>query len=321
MIEHMHKMVTIPAAKRFPGVYLGRRAKNEDLLRDVQKAMKEGKATPPTMAEFVAVLETMRGEYNARPNRALPKIKDPITGGRRHQTPIERLKMFCDEGWQPIILPDATLLDEMRPEAVRVVQRGQVNLFGMHYNAADLVHFHSEKVRIRYDIRDGSKVWIRAMNGQFICEALRDANVRPYLYDNVLERAHGKRKEAKIRLLERKISAIEATEQKTIAAQPVELSEEQQEAAARQLALMNDGIKEIEYANDGATSFAIPSPCADGVRPMFRGPMAERDWGVWVWQNWDDALVDSEDKAQFEQKLESQNFRLLIGFDEKKWAG
>ncbi|MEO5327283.1 MAG: Mu transposase C-terminal domain-containing protein [Magnetococcus sp. THC-1_WYH] len=314
VIEHIHKMVTIPAARRFPGVYIGRRAKNEDLLREVKKAMQEGRATPPTMAEFVGALEVMRDEYNNRPNRALPKIKDPVTGSRRHQTPAERLQMFRDEGWQPITLPDATLLDELRPEMVRMVQRGQVTLANMRYYAADLIHWHGKKVRIRYDIRDGSKVWIRTISGQFICEAQRDANVRPYLHDNVLEHAHNKRKEAKIRLLERKISEIEVNDRKTIAAQPIALSKEQQEAAARQLALMDDGIKAMDHGEDSSTT---PPPVMDGFRPMFRGPMAERDWGIWVWENWDDALVDDEDRAEFERKIESQNFRLLIGFDEK----
>ncbi|MBF0415813.1 MAG: transposase [Magnetococcales bacterium] len=309
VIEHMHKMVTIPTARRFPEVYIGRRAKNEDLLRDVQKAMQEGKVTAPTLAVFVGTLETMRDEYNNRPNRALPKIKDPITGGRRHQTPVERLKAFVAEGWQPTFLPDATLLDELRPEAVRSVQRAQVSLFGMRYYAPDLIHWHGKKVRIRYDLRDGSQVWIRAMDGRFITEAKRDANVHPYLHDNVLERATAKRAEAKVRLLEQKIAAIEADEKRTIAAAPVELSVEQHEAAERQLVLMNDGVQAVEDAE------IEPIAVVEGTRPIFRGPMAERDWGVWVWEHWDTVLVDDEDRADFTAKLESQDFRLLIGFE------
>ncbi|MBF0182479.1 MAG: Mu transposase C-terminal domain-containing protein [Magnetococcales bacterium] len=314
VIEHMHKMVSIPAAKRFAGVYIGRRAKNEDLLRDVKKAMQEGKVTPPSLAEFVGVLESLREEYNHRPNRALPKIKDSVTGGRRHQTPAERMQWFVSEGWQPTLLPDAALLDELRPEMIRTVLRGQVSLGNMRYYAPDLVHWHGQQARIRYDIRDGARVWVRAMDGRYICEAKRDGNVRPYLHDNMLEQAHAKRQQARVRLLERKISEIEALEQKAIEGQSVELTEEDHEAAARQLELMDDGVQTIETTREIPT----PQPPPAGVRPIFRGPLAERDWGVWVWEHWDEAVVDNEDRVEFEEKLEHQDFRLLIGFDGKK---
>ncbi|MBF0422752.1 MAG: Mu transposase C-terminal domain-containing protein, partial [Magnetococcales bacterium] len=225
--------------------------------------------------------------------------------------PVERLKAFVAEGWQPTFLPDSTLLDELRPEAIRIVQRAQVSLFGMRYYAPDLIHWHGKKVRIRYDLRDGSKVWIRALDGRVITEAKRDANVHPYLHDTVLERATAKRAAAKVRLLEQKIAAIEADEKRTIAAAPVELSAEQHAAAERQLELMDDGVQVVTAGE------IEPVAVVEGIRPIFRGPMAERDWGVWVWEHWDTVLVDDEDRADFEAKMESQDFRLLIGFDGK----
>lgn len=40
--------------------------------------------------------------FNDRPHRSLPKISDPVTGKRRHQTPREALQQHIDDGWDAI---------------------------------------------------------------------------------------------------------------------------------------------------------------------------------------------------------------------------
>ena len=41
--------------------------------------------------------------------------------------------------------------------------------------------------------------------------------------------------------------------------------------------------------------------------------MAEQQWGKWVYENWD--LATEKDQDEFNQKMASFNFRLLIGLE------
>lgn len=303
IIERVHKAILIPAARQFPGTYIGRRAKNPDLLRLVNKKIKEGKVELPTLADLLNVIEFLRVEYNARPHSSLPKIIDPITKTKRHQSPNEAWQAALDDGWKPVLLGE-DLLSELRLEETRQTSRGEIDLHGMRYFSDALREFHRTKIRVRFDVRDGSKVWVYHLDGRFICEAKRDANLVPYLSDNYLDVAGQKRLKAQLGRVERKAeklrdagTALEAT------AEPLSALELEQSKKALQK--MEAAVEEAVQLEEVQT--------IDG-RPFFSGEFYLRDWGRWMLT--DPPQATDVERLDFAEKMEKLNFRLLIGAEE-----
>lgn len=196
------------AARRIV-TYRGRDMDREALIRidrRITKAIRENGASDWLMPweTFVAWCQETVDAYNTRPHSALPRITDPITGKLRHMSPDEAWQKHLDEGWQPHTLPEAVLEDLFRPYEERTVTRCEVSLPWGRYYAAALEDWHGERVRVGYDIHDGSRVWVRTLDdGRLLAVAERDGNVIPEMPESKLEHAAVKRAQGQIKLLDR----------------------------------------------------------------------------------------------------------------------
>ncbi|MBF0424794.1 MAG: transposase [Magnetococcales bacterium] len=305
IVERSHQTTLIAAAKKLP-TFIGKRIRDPDLRREMLQKIKEGSVLLPTWQELITLIQEAMLAYNSgHEHRALPRIADPVTGRKRHMTPNEMWEREIAEGWRPLLLDDEQLIHEFHPERICRVRRGEVTFWKMTYFSKDLTEFHQRDVRVRYDIRDGSKVWIYSMDGRFIVTAERDANKRPYLHDNALEAGQERRRKAQIVRLDQKREEIEARSRKTIEVRP--LTPEEQAGVTQQLERM--GVIEGEPV-------VIESETL--VRPVFSGPLADAEWGKWVLKNWKEA--PERDREEFLTRTRQINFRLLIGIEEAELA-
>lgn len=158
--------------------------------------------------EAQALLEQWCDDFNNTPHSALPKISDPVTGKRRHQTPAEAWAEHVANGWQPLAVEGEQLRDLFRPHETKVVQRAKVRLYNQFYHHPELEHWNGEEVQVAYDVHDGERVWVKTREGRLICEAKLDS-VRGYRAQSVYEMAMEKRADAAIARHEAHIAEIE----------------------------------------------------------------------------------------------------------------
>lgn len=156
----------------------------------------------------VAWLHEKFDKFNASPHSSLPKISDPMTGKRRHQTPAEALQEARDAGWAPVMLDEASVVDLFRPHVRKTVRRGTVSPFGgQRYHHADLPHYEGQEVQVAIDIMDWRSVWVKDLQGRVICEAafVEATGFRALsMYEYALE----KRMNAQVRRKENQIEQI-----------------------------------------------------------------------------------------------------------------
>ncbi len=312
IVERGHQQVMIPAAKRFE-TFVGRREKNEGLLRIKSKQLREGKIRLPSVEEVVAVIDALRDQYNRTPHSALPWLIDPVTNQKRHETPMEAWQRHVDEGWRPVTIDDP--LEEFRLEETRTVIRGEIRFHTMIYSdRVGLKDFHNQKVRVRYDPRDGSKVWVWSLDkhDRFICEATKDANLHPYLVESVQEHGEAKRLRGQLNRLDRKRQEKLDEAKKTLELQAEPLTIEQDATATAMIEhLQMDRSKEAEVIPLYEDTVLVNGT----IRPIFSGPLAEEQWGHWALANVE--ALDEEELDQLEAKMESPRFRMLLGIDDE----
>lgn len=155
-----------------------------------------------------ALLEQWCDDFNHTPHGALPKVADPVTGKRRHQTPAEAWAEHVAQGWQPVAVEGEQLHDLFRPHETKLVQRAKVRLYSQTYHHAELEHWNGCEVQVAYDVHDGERVWVKTLEGRLICEAKLDS-VRGYRAQSVYEMAMEKRADAAIARHEAHIAEIE----------------------------------------------------------------------------------------------------------------
>ncbi len=156
----------------------------------------------------LAWLEDKRQKYNNRPHSSLPKVTDPATGRRRHQTPAEALQAARNNGWQPVALTEAELIETFRPHVIKTVTRGTVTPYGgMRYRHETLDAWLGKPVVVAFDIMDWRQVWVKTTQGQLICVAEYDGTTG-YRAKSAYEDASEKRAKAQIARRERQISTI-----------------------------------------------------------------------------------------------------------------
>lgn len=155
---------------------------------------------------FLGKVEKKRCE----PSRGLPKIDDPETGRRRHMSPREALESFKAQGWKPVAMSEAEIIDAFRPHIRKTVQRGMVTPYAAQkYSHPDLVHHNGTEVMIAIDIMDPWQVWVKDLEGRLICVAayIQGRLPRPKsMYDDSMD----KRDAAQIKRRENQIEQIEA---------------------------------------------------------------------------------------------------------------
>ncbi len=206
VVERFNSTVLHKLARRFP-TYLGQRMDKEagqKVFKITRADIKKYGTSRllPSWGDLRAYLDEVMAQYNARPHSELPRTIDPVTGKRRTMSPDERWAQAIAEGWQPDPISEAEAVDLFRPAEVRTTNRGIVQLFNNDYFHDALVALGGEDVSVSYDIHDASRVWVRMLDGRFVCEAVWNANRRDYLPVSFAQAAEEKRVAGKLARLE-----------------------------------------------------------------------------------------------------------------------
>ena len=172
VIERLQKSLWVELAAKSYNTYVGA-SMDREARQIIFKATRKGMPVLPSWRNFVAFMDQCVEAYNARPHRSCPKALDE-NGRKRHLSPLGYWEHLASLGWQPEGLP--VTLDDFRPEEVRTVLRGEINLFGNRYFSNELAELHKDKVRVVFDIHDATRIWVRSMEGEPICEAGFQAN-------------------------------------------------------------------------------------------------------------------------------------------------
>lgn len=155
----------------------------------------------PHFLDFVADVERCFADYNNRPHSSLPKKDDG-----EHFSPLEyanwimKAERITPRKLHPL---EEELL--FRPETVRQVRRGEIELFTNRYFSTQLAAYHNDKVRVLYDIHDPSYVFVKTMDGEWICKAELDGNKVAAFPQSVVERAKAKSVAAQNKRLQTRI--------------------------------------------------------------------------------------------------------------------
>lgn len=210
--ERSHQSIWVRSAKELPtymGEVMDRQAKQK-VFKITRKDIKAVGTSKLLMAweDFLAFCTATVDAYNNRPHSALPKIIDPATGKRRHQSPNEAWQAAIDEDWAPTLVTSAEAEDLFRPYVYATVLRGEIRLFNNLYFSHELTEWHGEKVRVGYDLHDGSRVWVRDQEGRLICVAEFEANKRAYFPQSAIDQAADKRAAAREKRLQMKLDEV-----------------------------------------------------------------------------------------------------------------
>jgi len=256
LIERAHQTIWVNAAKKLTS-YIGAdmdKHAGTKVHRISRKQLRETGATRliPTFAEFMAGVEYEIETYNKSPHRSLAKVRDPLTGKFRHMSPNEAWDTALSEGWQPIVAPTELLNDLTRPQVTRPTRRGEVTWSGETYFLNALRDFHGEDIRLAYDVRDASRVWVRTMEGELIGEALLNGNASDYMPKALIEKAYDKRENGQMKRALDKLETLTGKRVEMIApttAPSAQLSVEQLAEAQRF----------AQLAAPQASAFELPS--------------------------------------------------------------
>jgi putative transposase len=212
VIERPHKTILVRLAKTFDS-YIGadmdkEAATKTHKLSRKQLALGIAPTVVPEFSVFFAELQRALDEYNRRPHRGLPKFRDLQTLRKRNQSPMEAWKSAEAEGWEPLLADGSVVESLTRPQVERIVHRCQVQWNSGTYFLKDLDGFHGEEVRVAYDFRDASRVWVHTLDGDLIGEALLDGNASPAMPKTMLEKAGEKRERGQLSRLVKKAKTI-----------------------------------------------------------------------------------------------------------------
>jgi putative transposase len=202
LIERSHQTIWVNAAKKLTS-YIGAdmdKHAGTKVHRISRKQLRETGTTRliPTFAEFMAGVEYELDIYNNTPHRGLERFRDPLTGKLRHMSPNEAWDAARAEGWEPLVASSELLNDLMRPQVLRPTRRGEVTWANETYFLDALRNFHGDEIRLAYDVRDASRVWVRTLDGDLIGEALLDGNASDYMPKAMIEKAYDKRESGQI---------------------------------------------------------------------------------------------------------------------------
>lgn len=265
LIERVHQTIWVTAAKKLTS-YLGTdmdKHAGTAVHRISRKQLREAGSTRliPTFTEFMAGIEFEIETYNSRPHRGLQKIRAPHTGKFRHMSPMEAWDAARGKGWEPLLVPDDQVNDLMRPQVIRKTVRGEVAWAGERYFLKGLAEFHGEEVRIAYDVRDASRVWVRTLDGELIGEALLDGNSSDYMPKTMIQQGYEKREKGQFKNAVSKLETITGKRVEMIApssAPSAQLSDEQLTAAKRYAAqLAVPQAKAFEPPNDPTARYRL----------------------------------------------------------------
>jgi putative transposase len=278
--ERSHQSIWVRGAKELP-TYIGNGMDREAKQVAFKITRKDINAVGTSrllmqFPEFLKWCEAQVENYNNRPHRGLPKMADPVTGKQRHQSPMEAWAAAMTEGWEPVMLKPGEAADLFRPYKIGKTHRAEVRLFGNIYFNRELENYHGEQVRIGYDIHDGSRVWVRDLEGRLICVAEFEANKQAYFPQSQIDVANRKRAEGRIKRAEAHIEEAEAElnpplviEHQAAVTVPVFEFHEIPEPVL----IPHPGVQQIAAAPLPENAAYLPVP-----RPMFSSDSAKYRW-------------------------------------------
>lgn len=134
--------------------------KGKELTAEQQKWV----AKLPSWKQFIADVMQCIADYNNRPHGELPKSENGA-----HYTPKQyRDFRMVSDGLTPDFLSDGEEETLFRPQEIRKVQRGWLDLFGNQYFSVDLAEYHKDEVRVAYDLDDADSVLVYDMDGRLL---------------------------------------------------------------------------------------------------------------------------------------------------------
>ncbi|AWX14241.1 transposase [Mergibacter septicus] len=222
IIERFWQTTTIPLARSYES-FIGssldndtRRIRAKELDSAVNALMKNSELSKkqhrainrlPHFDDFLADLQCVFDEYNVTPHSALPV--DPKTGERFSPFSYREM-LLATTAHNTEYLTDVELALLFRPQEIRKVSRGIVELFNNKYFHVELSSYHGEQVRVCYDIHDPHSVIVKTMNGSIICNAIWDGNKVDAFPVSVREIGEKKRLKAQIKRKENKIEEFKS---------------------------------------------------------------------------------------------------------------
>ncbi|MCP2041441.1 putative transposase [Neisseria sp. HSC-16F19] len=190
--------------------------KAADKGKELTAEQRRYRAKLPGWAQFQADVMRCIADYNRRPHGELPKKAD----GTRF-SPLEyRDYRMAQENLIADYLAPQEMETLFRPQEVRKVFRGEVELFTNRYFAVDLAEHHGESVRVAYDYDDASAVYVYDMAGAFVCKAALDGNKRDAFPLTVRDRLAAQRMAGRVKRAQNTIRLAEAEARPAIEQQP-----------------------------------------------------------------------------------------------------
>lgn len=220
VIERAHQSIWIRGARRqstYVGVDMDKEARQKNdraIAEDIKATGSSGRLMP--WADFIMWCGEAADAYNNRPHSHLPKITDPVTGERRHESPNEVWARWLATGWTPDKLEGEDIDQMFRPQIKRSVRRCEIDLFTNKYFSVDLDPWHGEDVMVGYDIHDADRVWVYTMDGRLICEAAWGGNEASFVPRSVAEQAHDKRVKNQIGRVQRALDEVTGGARRTL---------------------------------------------------------------------------------------------------------
>lgn len=309
IIERSHQTIWVKGARELP-TYMGAPMDREAKQKVYKLTRADIKATGTSRllmawADFVTWCEQQVDAYNNKPHRALPKIRDAVTGKLRHQTPMEAWNQAGQEGWQPTLVLEDEAADLFRPYKECTARRGLIQLFGNSYFSLDLEHYHGETVRVGYDIHDASRVWVRDREGRLICVAEFEGNKRSYFPQSFIAQAAQKRAEARIKRASARIEEAEAE------LEPQRLIEQAPVMDIPVMTIPQPVIYEEVPLN-------LPDKRPDQVADIARRPWFETDPQKYRWLMQNKRFWTREDATWLLDYIAGNNYEMMLGIYAKE---
>lgn len=308
IIERFHRTVLHRVARRGE-TYVGSRMDEEARRKAYKITRKDIKASGtsrllPSWAEFIAEIDAEMVRYNDTPHGGLPKIRDPLTGAKRHQTPNESWAAAIAEGWTPDPLTVDEARQMFRPRVERTTRRALVEWIGNEYYAPELEALHGKRVVIAYDLHDATRISVYLRDGRYVTEAIWNGHQSSYVPVSFAEKAREQRVEGKLKRLERHadVARAELTPQLVIDHQPIEV------LTPDVIAVAEAEFARLERHQDVLAAEPVPYAASeDGERPKF---LDDESWARWVLENPDKALP--ADRTELRHRLRNRSFCMFL---------
>ncbi|EDH1767459.1 transposase [Salmonella enterica] len=189
IIERLNGVIPVNLARRF-ATYNGRNADPEfvrvmskkmvsltNALRQGKELTTEQKRTLGLIPDWNTLTQAV-GEEIEKYNQSHEHSELPKVNGQ-HMSPLAYRKFVLEtEGDDIEYVTAQELRDMFLPEEMRTAARGWIQLGTNDYFAKELIEVDQEKVRVAFNPHDAQEVYIRRLDGTFVCTAIWNGNKR-----------------------------------------------------------------------------------------------------------------------------------------------